>query len=468
MDAGLKFRGMRTKAQPVGGELPGLFDPAPVSRRAVGLRVPAEERRGEVQGAPKVVGVSELTSSIKGQLEPAFSNVWVRGEISNLRRQSSGHLYFSLKDAGSQIACVMFRMDAGRLKFDPQDGQAVVASGRLTIYEPRGNYQLVLNHLEQDGVGRLQAEFERLKGKLAREGLFEAARKKSLPPYPRCVGFVTSSSGAALRDFVSILQRRQWRGRLIVLPARVQGKEAATEIVQRLEWAGASGLFDLLVVGRGGGSLEDLWPFNEEIVARAVAACPIPVISAVGHEIDFTLSDFAADWRAETPSAAAERITSGYLEIVRRYGEGRDRLFACAGLLLERRRGLLERLALRLDRQSPYKRVENGYLRLDDLGNRLRAAVARQLEGRRHRLGAAGQRLSAEGLSRRLVVYGQHLEQLSLRLDSASPQSVLKRGFVMIRDGDGNYLTRREQVGKGQVVQACFADGALSLQDRED
>jgi exodeoxyribonuclease VII large subunit len=249
--------------------------------------------------------VTALTREIKSLLESTFPVVSLRGEISNLRQQQSGHVYFSLKDSGASISCVCFRNDANRLGVRLRDGLQIVGVGRVAVYEPRGNYQVIFRTIQEDGVGRLQQAFLELKQKLEAEGLFDKARKQPLPRLARTIAFVTSDSGAALRDFISILRRRDWQGRLIVIPARVQGQEAAPEIVRGIQLANAEQLCDLLVIGRGGGSLEDLWPFNEESVARAVAASAIPVISAVGHETDFTLSDFAADFRAETPSAAA-------------------------------------------------------------------------------------------------------------------------------------------------------------------
>ncbi|MFO7724466.1 MAG: exodeoxyribonuclease VII large subunit, partial [Oceanipulchritudo sp.] len=260
--------------------------------------------------------VTALTREIKALLETAYPVVRIRGEISNLRRQASGHVYFSLKDAGASISCVCFRNDAMRLPLRLRDGLQVLGSGRLAVYEPRGNYQVIFRTLEEDGVGRLQQAFLELKEKLGAEGLFDKSRKKPLPRLPGTIAFVTSASGAALRDFISILERRRWGGRLIVIPARVQGTGAAAEIVRGIETANRESLCDLLVIGRGGGSLEDLWPFNEESLARAVAASRIPLISAVGHETDFTLSDFAADLRAETPSAAAEWITSAWQNLI--------------------------------------------------------------------------------------------------------------------------------------------------------
>jgi exodeoxyribonuclease VII large subunit len=268
--------------------------------------------------AEHVLQVSQLTRLIKGQLEGQFKQVWVQGEVSNLRRQSSGHVYFSLKDAGSQLPCVLFGRDAQRQSFQLEDGMELLLFGDLSVFEPHGRYQLITKIAIQSGEGRLQIEFERLKKKLAEEGLFDASSKKNIPILPRRIAVITSPSGAAVRDFLRILRRREYGGEVVLFPARVQGKGAAEEVTAMLKHAAASKGFDLIVITRGGGSIEDLWAFNEELLARAVAACPLPVISAIGHEIDTVLTDYAADQRAETPSAAAELISSLYLDAKQR------------------------------------------------------------------------------------------------------------------------------------------------------
>ncbi|HRP05712.1 MAG TPA: exodeoxyribonuclease VII large subunit, partial [Opitutaceae bacterium] len=277
-------------------------------------------------GQDRVATVTEFTRRVKGLLESQIPPGWVRGEVSNLRRQSSGHVYFSLKDAGAQLSAVLFRGDAQRQSVELRDGQQVVVFGEISVYEARGNYQLIARVIVDDGVGKLQREFEALKRKLQAEGLFERERKRALPEMPRTVGFITSPTGAAVRDFIQILRRRNWRGRVVVLPAKVQGVGAAEEMVAMLGQAAAMELFDILVIGRGGGSLEDLWAFNEEVLVRAVAASSVPIISAVGHEIDVTLCDFAADVRAETPSAAAELISSRFVACNERLGQAGEAL----------------------------------------------------------------------------------------------------------------------------------------------
>ncbi|HEY1849149.1 MAG TPA: exodeoxyribonuclease VII large subunit, partial [Opitutaceae bacterium] len=237
--------------------------------------------------------VTEFTRRVKSVIEGAMGACWVRGEVSNLRVQASGHAYFSLKDAGAQLSAVLFRAQGARQSVRLADGLQVIAFGEVGVYEPRGQYQLVVRTLVDDGVGALQRKFEELKRRLSDEGLFEPSRKRPVPPMPAIVGFLTSPTGAAAQDFVRILIRRDWRGRVVILPSKVQGEGAAEEMARMLGTAASLGIFDLIVVGRGGGSMEDLWAFNEEVLVRAVAACPVPVVSAVGHEIDFTLCDFA-------------------------------------------------------------------------------------------------------------------------------------------------------------------------------
>ncbi|HKT12549.1 MAG TPA: exodeoxyribonuclease VII large subunit, partial [Terriglobia bacterium] len=254
----------------------------------------------------KLYTIAELSLAVKNLLETSFPDVWVTGEVSNLRAAASGHYYFTLKDASARLRAVCFRNQARYLKYKPQDGLSVIARGRLSVYEARGEYQLYVEYIEPAGVGALQLAFEQLKKKLASEGLFDEARKKHLPVLPRAIGVVTSSSGAAIRDILRVINRRFPNMNVFLYPATVQGNSAAAEIVEGIEYFNQHPVIDVMIVGRGGGSLEDLWPFNEEIVARAIAASSIPVISAVGHETDFTISDFVADRRAPTPSAAAE------------------------------------------------------------------------------------------------------------------------------------------------------------------
>jgi exodeoxyribonuclease VII large subunit len=416
-----------------------------------------------IDGGTKPESVSEFTRRVKQLLEGGLPPGWIRGEVSNLRAQASGHVYFSLKDAGAQLSAVLFRGDALRQTVKLHDGLQVVVFGQVSVYEARGQYQLIVRLVVDDGVGRLQREFEALKARLAAEGLFAPERKKLIPEMPRTVGFITSPTGAAAQDFVRIVRRRGWRGRVIILPALVQGPGAAAEITAMLELAEQLGIFDLVVVGRGGGSLEDLWPFNEESVVRAVAACPLPVISAVGHEIDFTLCDFAADLRAETPSAAAELITSHFVACAERTSQAGESL----GTLLEdgirRARTELDHARSRLRLLTPAAQIEQGFLRLDDLANRLGSALRHSAQERRQQLADVRSQLAQHAPEKRVQAESQRLLSLWKRLQAASPASVLNRGFVVLRDETGKPVTRRAELKPAQSLAAEFADGQVKL-----
>src|SRR5471032_2040127 len=312
----------------------------------------------------EVESVSEFTRRVKALLEGGLRPGWVRGEVSNLRAQASGHVYFSLKDAGAQLSAVLFRGDATRQTVKLRDGQQVVVYGEVSVYEARGQYQLIVRAVIEDGMGKLQREFEALKARLAAEGLFAPERKRAIPAMPQTVGFVTSPTGAAVQDFLRILTRRGWRGRVVVLPAKVQGDGAAAEMIAMLALARELGIFDLLVIGRGGGSLEDLWAFNEEPLVRAVAASAVPIISAVGHEIDFTLCDFAADARAETPSAAAELISSQFVACAERAERAGETIGFVLEAAVARATERLDHARSRLRLLSPAAQLEQGHLRL--------------------------------------------------------------------------------------------------------
>jgi exodeoxyribonuclease VII large subunit len=411
----------------------------------------------------RALSVTEFTRLVKELLETSIRPCWVRGEISNLRQQASGHVYFSLKDAGAQLAAVLFRGDALRQGVTLRDGLQVLVYGELSVYEARGQYQLVARVMIEDGVGKLQREFEALKARLAEEGLFAPERKRKIPLMPSVVGFITSPTGAAVQDFIRILERRGWSGRLVVLPAKVQGAEAATEMVAMLKLAESLGIFDLIVIGRGGGSLEDLWAFNEEPLVRAVAACGIPIVSAVGHEIDFTLCDFAADARAETPSAAAELISSQFLSALERVtnaaiGMGRTLMAA-----LESATAKLDHARSRLRLLSPAARVEQGYLRMDDLANRMAAALRQGVQERRQALMATEGRMAKYAPHARVQMESHRLLALWKRLQAASPASVLNRGFVMVTDEQGRPVMRKAGVRPGQRLRNRFVDGDLPV-----
>ena len=358
--------------------------------------MPSAPIDAELKGDPRVESVSAFTRRVKTLLESTVGSSWVRGEVSNVRAQGSGHVYFSLKDAGAQVSAVLFRGDALRQTVKLRDGQQVVVYGDVSVYEARGQYQLIVRVVVEDGVGRLQREFEALKARLATEGLFAPEKKRALPPLPRCVGFITSPTGAAVQDFIRIMTRREWRGRVVVIPAKVQGEGAAAEMATMLELAGKLEIFDLLVIGRGGGSMEDLWAFNEEVLVRAVAACPVPIISAVGHEIDFTLCDFAADVRAETPSAAAELISSKCVEAAERAVRAGTAMADALERGLAEATERLDHARSRLRLLAPAAQIEQGFLRLDDLSNRLAAALRDATQARRS---AGGARPRVAGIS---------------------------------------------------------------------
>lgn len=411
----------------------------------------------------RVASVSEFTRRLKDILESSVPPTWVRGEVSNLRHQASGHVYFSIKDAGAQLSAVLFRGDAARQSVVLREGMQVVVFGQVSLYEQRGQYQLIVRVVIEDGEGRLQRAFEALKRKLADEGLFDAARKRALPALPAVVGFITSPTGAAAQDFLRILTRRGWRGRVVVLPARVQGAEAAAEMIEMLTLASELGVFDLLVIGRGGGSMEDLWVFNDEALVRAVAASPVPIISAVGHEIDFTLCDFAADVRAETPSAAAELITSRFVAWGEKTARLREDLWHATEACVLRGWERVRHGASRLRLLSPERQVEQGGLRLDDLAGRLRGALLQDLQRRRQALTEARAHLSRRSPETRVQIESHRLLSLWKRLQSVSPVSVLNRGFVIVRDAEGRPVTRAAALAVGQRLQAEFADGAVPV-----
>jgi len=420
-----------------------------------------------VEAPDRVVSVTEFTRRVKALLESGLRPGWVRGEVSNLRAQASGHVYFSLKDADAQVSAVLFRGDAAKQTVKLRDGSQVVVYGEVSVYEARGQYQLIVRAVIEDGVGRLQQEFERLKRQLADEGLFAAEKKRPIPMMPATVGFITSPTGAAVQDFMRILTRRGWRGRLVVLPAKVQGEGAAAEIVAMLALAQELGIFDLLVVGRGGGSLEDLWAFNEEPLVRAVAACTVPVISAVGHEIDFTLCDFAADVRAETPSGAAELISSNFLDGAERAGRAGEAMASAGEGAVERARERLDHARSRLRLLTPAAQIEQGYLRLDDFTNRLASALRSTVQTRRQQLGEIRARLAHASPEARVQLGSHQLLSLYKRLQAASPASVLNRGFAIVRDERGKPVARRAAIKSGQRLSNEFSDGSVKVRAEE-
>ncbi|MDP2136304.1 MAG: exodeoxyribonuclease VII large subunit [Candidatus Didemnitutus sp.] len=407
----------------------------------------------------RVQTVTEFTRRVRELLKGGLPAGWVKGEVSNLRAQASGHVYFSLKDAGAQLSCVLFRGDASRQSVAIKDGLQVLVYGEIDVYEARGQYQFIVRAVVDHGLGRLQQQFEELKARLVAEGLFETARKRPLPAVPLCVGFITSPTGAAVQDFFRILRRREWPGRIVVLPAKVQGAGAALEMVEMLRLAEQLGIFDLLVIGRGGGSVEDLWAFNEEPLVRAVAACSLPVISAVGHEIDFTLCDFAADVRAETPSAAAELISSSHVACRERVTRAQRVLDDRLGRDLEDAVERLSHARSRLRLLSPVALLEQHQLRIDDLTNRLGSSLRQATQLRREQWSAVRARLAAASPEFRVQFESHRLLALWKRLESVSPRSVLQRGFAIVRDEAGQPIARAKGVKSGQKLVSEFADG---------
>lgn len=405
--------------------------------------------------------VGDLTVRIRQYLEAGFHTLAVRGEISNLRRQASGHVYFTLKDDRSQIPAVLFRGNALRVELELRDGLEVICLGNLTVYEPRGAYQLRVIDVHEEGLGQLQKAFEKLKAKLAAEGLFDEGRKRKLPQFPQTIGIVTSATGAALRDFIRILERRGFMGRILVFPALVQGSTAAASLIEALDQAARHESLDLAVIARGGGSLEDLWPFNEEAVVRKVAAFPHPIVSAVGHEIDFALTDFAADVRAETPSAAAELISSLWLETVRRMLLARETLVERADFILKRKGQDLDYIQFQLQSLTPELKVQRWRHQLSGLSERLRYGLSETLRIQWEEVGKQARRLERHYPGHRMDLYRQRLKSLEGRLKNASVESTLKRGFALVRDEQGRPVMERKGLREGDRIHVGFRDGAI-------
>ena len=385
----------------------------------------------------QVLTVSDITRQIKMSLEQRFTRVWVQGEISNFKRHTSGHLYFTLKDEGAQISAAVWRSRATTLLFEPEDGMKVIARGGITVYPPRGNYQIDVDQLTPLGIGELQIAFERLKKKLAAEGLFDEERKKALPTYPASIGIITSETGAALQDMRTVLGRRFPSVEVVFIPVRVQGAGAAEEIAQAIREMNRFGNVDVVIVGRGGGSLEDLWAFNEEIVARAIYDSKVPIVSAVGHETDFTIADFVADLRAPTPSAAAEMVVPDrleVLEVIRNYE------YTMRQSLLQRVAASRERIGSLVSSYAfnrPKDMLREYVQRIDELQRAMALSVSH----------AAQYRVNA-------------VESLTKRLGALSPAGVLKRGYAIVRK-QGVPVTRAVQLAHNDEASIEFQDGTI-------
>jgi len=440
----------------------------------------------DVPPARDVLTISRLNREARTLLERGLGSVWLEGEISNLSRPGSGHWYFSLKDEAAQVRCAMFRQRNLLVRFPVKDGAQVLARGRVSLYEARGEFQVVIEHLEEAGEGILRRRFEALKQKLNAEGLFDTRHKQPLPPLPRRIGVITSPTGAAIRDILHILRRRFPAIPVLVYPVAVQGEAAPREIEQALRLADRRRDCDVLILARGGGSLEDLWAFNDEAVARAIFACGLPVVSGVGHEVDFTIADFVADERAPTPSGAAERVVPDRAEWLRSLAATGQRIALAMRRRLGDQRNALQVREQRLARAHPGVVLRQHAQRLDELEGRLRLAVRRRLEraSQRHaaanallmraspalrlaalrlRLDAAGRNLS-RAVASRLVDRRQRLELAVRALNTVSPLATLDRGYAIVADAHGKVLQDAAALGPGDRVTARLARGRFTAE----
>lgn len=423
------------------------------------------------------MSVSELNHSVKELLEHAFPLLWVSGEISNLKCYGSGHWYFSLKDADAQVRCVMFRHKNQYLDWQPKDGMQVEVRALVTLYEARGDFQLSVETIRRAGLGALFEAFERLKTRLEKEGLFDSIRKKPLPPFPQQIGIITSPAAAALRDVLTTLQRRMPSLPVVIYPTPVQGDGAATKIVETIQTAAKRAECDVLILCRGGGSIEDLWAFNEEVVARAIAACSIPIICGVGHETDFTIADFVADVRAPTPTGAAQSACPDREELLRRTEILCGRMQRTMQRGIETRMQKTDMLARRL--VPPGERIQHQFTHLQHLRERFSGAWLRNAENRRWRLRELGQRFATaspdtsrlseqqdelslrlhRAITRRIETLTMVLQRQQAHLAHLNPQSVLERGYSIAYTTSGTVLRDSDQISVGDNIQVTFAKG---------
>ncbi len=434
----------------------------------------------------KIWNVAELVSNVRTHLERGFADIWVQGEISNYRPADSGHLYFTLKDGEAQLRIVMFRTQARLLRFKPENGMCVTARGRVTLYEARGELQLQAEYLEPQGAGALQVAFEHLKAKLAAEGLFARERKKPLPALPRKIGIVTSPRGAAVQDMLNILRRRHESVHIVIFPAQVQGDAAPAEVAAGIKYFNASKSVDVIVVARGGGSVEDLWAFNNEALARAIAASAIPVISAVGHETDFTICDFVSDLRAPTPSAAAELVIRSKHDLADRVANLHSRLSRGIRFQLLHAKNELNKLA----QQGTFARMRDLIFRrgqrVDELVFRMAETQRRRLRTYHRRLDQASARVRAHDLRTKLAAMRrdvqartdaltaatrtallQHrgrLERLVAQLEALSPVAILDRGYALVFDAHGNLVKDAGRLSPGDAVRTRVARGEFTAE----
>lgn len=432
----------------------------------------------------KVWLVRDLVAAVRTRVEREYSDIWVEGEISNFRAHDSGHLYFTLKDENSQIRAVMFRSQARLLRFRPEDGMHVVLRGRVTVFEGRGELQLSAEYLEPKGAGALQVAFEQLKAKLESEGLFDAARKKPVPPFPRCIGIVTSPQAAALRDILNILRRRHHSASVLIYPAQVQGETAAAEVSNGVKYFNRAKNVDVIIVARGGGSAEDLAAFNHEGLARTIAGSGIPIISAIGHETDFTIIDFVADLRAPTPSAAAELVIRSLQEIEEQSDSLRLRLARAMRYRLLMAKQTLTEVAQHGAFARMMEGINQRQQRLDDLRFRLENSERRLIERHRRKweqVSAAVRHYDARrvlaGMRRDLTSHTtaiasamqtvllrrrSRLDQLSHQLKALSPVAILQRGYALVFDSSGKLVKNSAQVEVGEEISARLAHGSLN------
>lgn len=428
------------------------------------------------------IAVSELNKQVKSLLENSFLSIRVVGEISNLAKPSSGHWYFTLKDQKAQVRCAMFRGNNLRVNFAPKEGDQVVVTGRVSLYEGRGDYQMICSAMEQDGQGQLQALFEKLKLKLQAQGLFEADRKKPIPEHPKCIGVITSPTGAAIHDILTVLKRRYPGLPVRLYPTAVQGNEAAGQIVKAIELANREGIADVLIVGRGGGSLEDLWPFNEESVALSIANSKIPTVSAVGHEVDFSIADMVADLRAPTPSAAAELLSPNGAEILANINRAERALKQRFDWVLTAKQAQLNSLRQRL--RHPGERIREQVQRCDELELRLHSAMNRMMRDKRTQLNQNLNQLSRLNPSKTLTVHQERIKQLMSRLESLtqtkidrrklelaekvgrlqaiSPLATLERGYALATTDQHEVIRDSRQVKAGQSINIRLQKGSIT------
>ena len=436
--------------------------------------------------ADNIYSVSQLNQSVRLMLENQLGAVWLTGEISNFSQPVSGHWYLSLKDENAQVRCAMFRMKNLRVSFRPTNGMQVLVRANVSLYEPRGDYQLIIESMHLAGEGLLMQQFEALKLKLAAEGLFAQHLKKNLPHFSKAVGIITSKTGAALQDILHILQRRDPSLKIIIYPTAVQGKDAATDIAQMIELANQRQEVDVLIVGRGGGSLEDLWCFNEEMVARAIFHSHLPVISAVGHETDVTIADFIADVRAPTPSAAAELVSRNQTELLQQLQYRRQRLEIALDRLFAEKQQKLKHLSLRLHNQHPQAQLRIQQQLITQLSHRLQQSLRHCWQKKAENLTALSIRLYKNPLPLRIQQYEQQLEQLKVRLnshmnltlslqqkqlahlcgklDSLSPLKVLARGYSITQNQQNFTIRSMKDVNVGEQIKTRLPDGDIISQ----